>query len=125
GTASAGRSPGPREAVQARLAAVALQLGRVGRLGGEGDRDGHAVLPRVELHAGVALAELVLDQLLRHDLGVGAGEVEAVAAVLGLHARGELAPGAQVDGGAGGVPVVGRGVPLLDGFGVGVGAPYL
>src|SRR5262249_34107768 len=76
-----------------------------------------------ELHYECPLAEFALDQLMRNDLGVRTGEVEACAAILGLHARRERAVLTQVDRGGGRVPVVGRGVPLLDPVGRGPIAP--
>jgi len=48
------------------------------------------------------------------DLGVGAGEIEPHAAVLGLHARREGATVPQVDRSLGRMSVVGRSVPLHD-----------
>ena len=70
-------------------AALALLLDRVLGFRVERDAHGDALGRGDEGDRGHAVAEAVLDQLLRDDLCVNAREVEAETAVLGFHARRE------------------------------------
>jgi hypothetical protein len=71
--------------------------------------------PLDEFHCDLpAVAHPVFDGLVGHNAGVRALEVEALAAVLGFHARQELPAFAEIDGASGRVPVILGGVPLLD-----------
>src|SRR5215475_14645988 len=91
----------------------------------EGDAYRDASLARRELDPRGSVTEGILDQLVLDDLGVGASEIEAHAAVLRLHARRELAALAQIDRGGGRVPVGGGRIPLLDVRGCRVCTPDL
>src|SRR5690606_1665785 len=85
-----------------------------------------AVIALVELDLDLtAVVHPVLDGPPRLDARVRALEVEAGAPVLRLHARGEFPALAQVHGAARRVPVVRRGVPLLDVVRVVVDVPDL
>ena len=100
--------------VEDRLPALPLLLDRVRLLAVEGHPHCDTPWSRRELDSRRPVTERVLDQLVLDDLGVGAGEIEAHAAVLRLHARSELAALAQIDRGGGRVPVGGGRIPLLD-----------
>src|SRR5687768_12946016 len=109
------------EVIQNRLPALTLELGRVVILGVEGLLHQNAVGALDELDLDLApVAHLIFDRLSRHDAGERAFEVEALATVLGFHAGHEFPALAKVDGAMRRVPVVLRGVPLLD---VGGGIP--
>src|SRR5918996_384486 len=69
----------PGEVVQDRLPALTLELGRVLRLRVERLRYADAARLRLEFDRDLAaVAHAVLDQLARHDPGVGTFEVEAL-----------------------------------------------
>src|SRR5678815_5403144 len=105
----------PAEVVEDGLPSLPLHLGRVLAFQVEGLLHYNTVSALDELDLDLPpVAHAVLDFLLRHDARVRALKVEPFAAVLGFHARQELAALAQIDGAFRGVPVVLRGVPLLD-----------
>src|SRR5215813_1016379 len=79
------------EVVEDRLPTTALLLDVVGGFAVEGDADCNAVGTGRELDLARAVAERVLDQLVRNDLGIGASEIKTHAAVFCLHTRGEFA----------------------------------
>src|SRR5262245_66112625 len=95
------------EIVENCLPPSLLLLDGVRRFAVKGDADDDAFGVRGKLDSRHAIAERVFDQLMLDDLRVGAGEIEAHAAVLGLHARGEGAALAQVNGSSGRTPVIG------------------
>ena len=74
------------EVVEDRLPAAALLLDGVRGFAVEGDPDRNAVGTGRKLDLGSAAAESIFDQLVRNDLGVRTGEIEAHAAVFRLHA---------------------------------------
>ncbi len=113
------------EIVENGLPPSLLLLDGVRRFAVKGDADDDAFGVRGELDLRHAIAERILDQLMLDDLRVGPGEIEAHAAVLGLHARGEGAALAQVNGGSCRMPVIRCGVPLLDLRGRRIGPPDL
>src|SRR5215471_18799437 len=78
------------EVVEDRLPATALLLNAVHGFAVEGDPDYNAVGTGRELNLGGAVAECVLDQLVRNDFGIGASEIKTDAAVFRLHTRGEF-----------------------------------
>src|SRR5262245_25505681 len=102
------------EIVENGLTHSMLLLDGVRRVAVNGDSDEDAFGVRVELDLRHAIAERILDQLVLDDLRVGPGEIEAHAAVLGLHARRESAALAQVNGSSCRMPVIRCGVPLLN-----------
>src|SRR5690606_40528456 len=107
------------------LPALALHLRIVFRLGVERLAHENAVRDAAEADADLAaVVHRVLDQLLRRDARVRSREIEPRAAVLRLHSCRELSTLAQIDGAAGRVPVVGGGIPLLDGLRVVPGVPH-
>jgi hypothetical protein len=65
----------------------------MGLLAIESDPYGDAIGSFDELDARNAVTERVLDELMLNDVRVLAGKVKPEGPVLGLHARGELAPG--------------------------------
>ena len=113
------------EIVENGLPPCLLLLDGVRGFAVKGDADDDAFGFRGELDLRHAIAERIFDQLMPYYLRVGPGEIEAHAAVLGLHTRGESAALAQVNGGSGRMPVIRCGVPLLDVRGCRIGPPDL
>src|SRR5712691_12395581 len=111
------------KAIQDGLPSFPLLLDRMGLLAVEGDAHRDARGTRREIDLGRAIAEGVFDELVLDNLGVGPGEIEPHAAVLGLHTRGEFATLTEVDRSSDRVPIVGRRIPLLDVLGRRIGAP--
>src|SRR3954451_17818283 len=77
----------PGKIVQYGLPALPLLFLRMCRLRIERDTHHDSVRCRQELDDSDAVAEGILNQLVRHDFGVRSGEIEAKATVLGFHAR--------------------------------------
>src|SRR5690606_6351718 len=114
----------PLEVIQDRLPTVALLLDRMRRLAVESHSHVHAVRVRSKLHLGRTIAEGILDQLVLDDVRVRAREIETHATVLRLHPRREGTAHAQIHGRCRRMPVIGRGIPLLDVFRCRVRTPY-
>lgn len=104
----------PDEVIQDCLPPLTLLFLRVFGFRIERYANGNTVCAGNELNGASTVTEGILDQLIGHDLGICSGEVKAKAAVFGFHPRRELAADTQIDAGTGRMPVVRRGVPLLD-----------
>ncbi|MBB4394326.1 hypothetical protein GGD62_003430 [Bradyrhizobium sp. ERR14] len=102
-----------------------LLFDRVSRFAIEDNADDNAIRAGRELDIGLSIAERVFDPLVLDDLGIGAGEVKADAAVFGFHPGREGAALPQVDRRLGCIPIVGRSVPLHDVGGRRIGLPDL
>src|SRR6516164_444796 len=74
------------EVIENRLPALALLLDRIGRLAVECNAHFDTSLTWDELDLGLTIPEGILDQLRLDDFRVRSCEIEAHAAVLGLHA---------------------------------------
>src|SRR5690606_31937774 len=104
------------EPVEDGLPAGPLLLAGMLHLGIEADAETHAVGNGLEGDGRHALSETVFDASQPFDPGIGAGEIEAHAAVARLHARREAAALPEVDACRWSMPVVGRRIPLHDVF---------
>src|SRR5262245_21923988 len=103
-----------REIVENGLPTASLLLDGMGLLAIEGHLDFDTIWAGSERDPGRAIAEGIFDQLVCDELRIGSSEIEAHAAIFRFHARREVPAYAQVDRGGGGVPIIGRGIPLFD-----------
>lgn len=101
-----------RKPVQYRFPAVTLQFNRMIILCIKGLAHCDGVIPVDELDDHAAITHRITDKFERHYARKGASEIKTGAALLRLHAGSKVATFLQVNRGTGGMPVIGRGVPL-------------
>jgi hypothetical protein len=114
-----------RKVVQNRLPPFALLFDRIGGFAIEGHANLNTLQSVGKFNLRRAISESVFDQVVRHNLGVCAGEIKSRACILCLHARDKVAAHAQIYSRGSGVPVIGCRVSLFDVFGRCIGAPDL
>lgn len=112
------------KAIRYRLPTVLLLLDGMGLLAVKCDPYRYAVRTFVELDPGFPISEVVFDQAVFHNFGVGTFKVESEAAVLGLHPRTEPPTRTEIDGRLRCMPVIRSRIPLNDVFRVAVRFPY-
>lgn len=96
------------------LPSLALLFDRIFSFSVERGAHRNTICAIQELDSTSTVSEGILNQLVRDDFGIGSGEVKAEATVFGLHARVEGTANPQINSGLGCVPIIRRGIPLLD-----------